>query len=132
MICLHAAWSPPRGERDPSLFLWGEDSEASGGRPRDGKLEEGQPLPFSVPPREVRLHLAKVADGLLYECAEEGSMDLLLPTHRGSPLASRRGHTHAPRGARLHPWKVPGLHIPPEDALPFLTRLPREAPEATI
>ena len=131
MIYLHAAWSPARGEHDPSLFLWGEDSDASGGRPRDGKLEEGQPFPGGVPPREVRLHLGKVADGLLYECAEEGSMELLLPTWRGAPATARATRAHPPRGTRLHPWKVPGLHIPPEDSLPFLTRLPREAPAST-
>jgi SNF2 family DNA or RNA helicase len=127
MITLHLLWSPAgRDEEQPALFLWGEEAETSADR-KDAPSERDL---LGCPPREVRSILRKVADGILYECAEPGAAELLRPTLRGAPVAAGSHEAH-PR-SRLEPWRVQGLRVPPEDVLPLLTGFPRQAPEPLV
>jgi SNF2 family DNA or RNA helicase len=129
MNLLHAIWSrsgPEDGE--PALLLWGEDPARAGDGPRASVSRAARSHPFVIPPREVRTLLGKVSDGLLYECAEPGEAEMLWPTLLGRPLPSAATGKRARQRARLHPWKIAGLFVPPGDVLPFLVGLPREAP----
>ncbi len=133
MILLHAIWSLAAGEDGgPTFFLWGEDLDRTSDRPVPGVRTECQPLPFLASPREVRSHLRKVADGILYECAEPADVDLLWPSRHGVPLPSRFPRRRVLAHPHFQPWKVRGLSVPPADALCFLTGLPREAPAPVL
>lgn len=124
MILLHAAWVPSYGSReDPALFLWGEETELSEEEPAFEPVEGT--IPFLTPPREVRTRLSRVADGILYECAEQNSVEILWPTLRKRPLPSRGVGEQLRRSARFEYWRVDGLTVPPADALLFLAGLPR-------
>jgi len=124
MILLHAAWIPAHGSRDdPALFLWGEETELP---EEDPPFEPAEgTIPFLTPPREVRTRLSRVADGILYECAEQTSVEFLWPTLRRRPLPSRGVGEQVRRSARFECWRVDGLTVPPADALLFLAGLPR-------
>jgi SNF2 family DNA or RNA helicase len=132
MIVLHVLWSPAGREGgEPALFLWGEDVERAVERPLPQAARAGRDN-LGAQPREVRSLLRHVADGLLYECAEPGTLEILWPTLRGAPLPSDRSKEEVCLQARLQPWKVSGLWVPPEDVLPLLSALPREAPDPLL
>lgn len=104
--------------------------------------------PAVVPARALRSLLRNVGDGLLYECADESTIEMLWPTEHGIPLpsaavsadASARVATPVPGGSlaeevgispasrngaawRLDPWRLEGLATPSVDALRLLHAL---------
>jgi SNF2 family DNA or RNA helicase len=124
MLHLHVHWQPPFSPDDPGgVLFWAETSDAPPPfwqRGRLTKIPKPRPHPFCAPIQALEHALASKG--------AERAITLRLPSTRSGPRPAP-GLMHAwdldeDTAPFLAPWVVPGLWLPPADALGLLLELP--------
>lgn len=125
MIALHGTWKPPANISDRgNFFIWGESSSLQQTK-RGGKTKIiHREHPFQAMDKEL-LHILgsmNSINGSFLEKALPDDIILFLPSYSNAPQASPDilRDDNAEEKIMISSWRINGLSIPPEFALPFL------------
>ncbi|MCE8425154.1 MAG: DEAD/DEAH box helicase [Candidatus Methanoperedens sp.] len=129
MIVLHGTWKPPEKISGMgNFFIWGESSSSPLVK-RGRKPKATQRLhPFQANDKELQLIMRSMnsTDGKSFiDRAQSDAVMLSLPSYSNAPQASPdllRDDIGVDNEEKIMiiPWKINGLCIPPESALPLL------------